>query len=662
MKEIIFNPEKQPKGYEIKDKRAAAEEREKISKELESLKKEKEKEGLEEKIEEKKIEEIKTPEKLMEEKRKDYGKIYLEVLKRMKKEEMKIFSEIRKESENEIKEKVREIIEAKAEESEKKKKELAEFLNGKFKEKGFQISQENLEKILEVEVKKGEYEKAKREWVRAMKEKGMKEKEIILALAKELEALRALEVKKWPPEKRSIFAKALDGWMKLPRWKRVIFSSLILTGTAALFPGILPSTAALCSKYGFLGALGFRAGRGFLSGGFAQVVGKAFEKFWGLKRIEKKKLKSLNELAEKGIKLENFEELDSKIQEILNETAKSERKMKVAKGLLMLASGVGASMALTVAAEEVFGGAATKEGVEEVKKIEKETFWTETIEKGESPLSEAKKIYMEHAKELGYKGDLSDKVALERWAEIASTRHIVGQYIIEHQEEFKSLIEKIGPPPNPSDPEYFAKLDEWLSKVPKSTFEDILHHKVPNLVYEGDKIVVTKSGDILAYSPEGKLRLGHISIAEVKKMPPLEVEGKKPEALESLAAEKEEKVKLAPLKEKIESKPEAPEVKEMEPLTSEKVREILWEKFKIVTPAYENIRNERILNLITEEKYQYSPGVFSGMEDVIAKDIDTLRKQILRIYNSLPLEEKAEAQLMTVDEFLRKYLGRSLEI
>ncbi|TSC53115.1 MAG: hypothetical protein LiPW39_438, partial [Parcubacteria group bacterium LiPW_39] len=54
----------------------------------------------------------------------------------------------------------------------------------------------------------------------------------------------------------------------------------------------------------------------------------------------------------------------------------------------------------------------------------------------------------------------------------------------------------------------------WLQKVPKGTFDEILHEKVPNLVYEGDVVRVTGSGDIVAYGPDGEERLGHIEIAK----------------------------------------------------------------------------------------------------------------------------------------------------
>ncbi len=639
----------------------------------EFLMKKKEEIEAKEKIKEEKIEEI-PPEKIekkisikealkiLEEKRENYHSVYLGTLKELEKNEIKVFREIKSEAGEKIKEKVKEIWEAKPEESDKKRKEFVEFLKEKFKEKGFEISNEKAEKIVEVELKKAEYDKAKLEWVKAMKEEGIEDIKIIRALTKETETLKAIEIEKWPPEKKSIFAKVLDGWMKLSRTERILLSSLALTGVGALFPALLPSTAAFCAKYGILGTFGVRVARGFLSANLAQVIGGTFEKFWGSWRIEKKKRENLNELAREGIKLENFDKLDRKIQEILDEVAKSKRRMKIGKALVMLAAGVGASMALTVTAEEVFGAPVQKEVIskpepqetikpetkleEIIQRQKEEIFWTETVEKGESPLSEAKKIYMAHAKELGYEGDLTDKVALEKWAETASTRHIVGQYIVEHQEEYKSLIEKIGPPPSPDDPEYFTKLDQWLHKVPKSTFNEILHHKVPNLVYEGDKIVVTPKGDILAYSPEGELRLGHIPVEEKARV--VEEVSKKPE-IEETVIEKKEEVGIEPREEK-------PPIKEIP--TTEKVREILWEKFRIVRPAYEAVEHERVLNLLTEEKYEYSPGVFSGTEDVIARDIDALRKEISRIYESLSLTEKAKAQLMTVDEFLKKYFEK----
>ena len=129
-------------------------------------------------------------------------------------------------------------------------------------------------------------------------------------------------------------------------------------------------------------------------------------------------------------------------------------------------------------------------------------------EKGDSPLSLAKKIYIENAKKLGYKESMGD---VNKWAEKFSTRHIVGQYISEYQEGYKELIDRIGvPPKNP------VELDKWISKVPTKTFNEVLNNKVPNLIHIGDTINVNNNGDINISSPEGKLRIGHLDL-EFKK-------------------------------------------------------------------------------------------------------------------------------------------------
>jgi len=126
------------------------------------------------------------------------------------------------------------------------------------------------------------------------------------------------------------------------------------------------------------------------------------------------------------------------------------------------------------------------------------------VGKGDSPLLLAKQMYVKNAASFGYKHEMGD---IKKWAEIASTRHIVGQYISERPLEYEDLIKQIGEPPE--DP---IKLDQWLQKVPKGTFDEILHEKVPNLVYEGDVIRVGASGDITAYGSDGDARLEHIEV------------------------------------------------------------------------------------------------------------------------------------------------------
>ena len=132
---------------------------------------------------------------------------------------------------------------------------------------------------------------------------------------------------------------------------------------------------------------------------------------------------------------------------------------------------------------------------------------SKTAEKGDSPLLIARKAYIEHAKELGYKGDINDAGEVKKWAGKFSTRHIVGQYISENADDYKELIDKIGTPPeNP------IELDKWMSKVPGSTFNEVLNNKVPSLIHVGDTVSIDANGNINAYDPEGKLRIGNLPI------------------------------------------------------------------------------------------------------------------------------------------------------
>ena len=149
----------------------------------------------------------------------------------------------------------------------------------------------------------------------------------------------------------------------------------------------------------------------------------------------------------------------------------------------------------------------TDEKVEEIKeagKTEKvsDAWESKIAKKGDSPLLLAKQLYIEHAKELGYKESMGD---VNKWAGKFSTRHIVGQYIGEHQGDYKELIDKIGnPPKNP------VELDKWISKVPGSTFNEVLNNKVPNLIHIGDTVNIDANGNINAYDPDGKLRIGNL--------------------------------------------------------------------------------------------------------------------------------------------------------
>jgi len=190
---------------------------------------------------------------------------------------------------------------------------------------------------------------------------------------------------------------------------------------------------------------------------------------------------------------------------------------QIIRGAIMGAGFATAGYAIRHFAEHLgwFDGSVEKETVEKIAKI-KETgnikevsdVWESKIaEKGDSPLSIARKAYIEHAQELGYKGDINDADKVKEWAGKFSTRHIVGQYIGENSDDYKELIDKIGIPPE--DP---VELDKWMSKVPGSTFNEVLNNKVPSLIQIGDTVSVDANGNINAYDSKGELRIGNLPI------------------------------------------------------------------------------------------------------------------------------------------------------
>jgi hypothetical protein len=141
------------------------------------------------------------------------------------------------------------------------------------------------------------------------------------------------------------------------------------------------------------------------------------------------------------------------------------------------------------------------------------------VKKGDSPLGLAKQLYIARAAELGYKGDVADSAALTRWAERASTRHIVGQWLVEHAEDSKEPLAKT----------FFEKeahrallarwkesgdrsaLSELVRELRVRDFNDILKEKVPNLSLAGGRIEIDERGNISSFDQGGNRLLGHIA-------------------------------------------------------------------------------------------------------------------------------------------------------
>lgn len=331
-------------------------------------------------------------------------------------------------------------------------------------------------------------------------------------LFKESERLNQARQENLPPAQKNWVTDRLYKFSQLPKWERWVISGGIATGVTFLTGG----ASSAMALGGYFGLRVSRAALGTLSAGLTdQVLGRRIAE--GKAKTEKE-IKT--EMAEKIEAAKGFDEMMKIYSEQspvllkkLEAQRAKEHKQHVKKTIatLLVAGGASAGLGflenylaaygyLPSVKGEVTGGRPRGPAVPppEFQEIQ--------VGKGESPLLLAKQMYIKNAESLGYKQEMGD---LKKWAEIASTRHIVGQYLSERPLEYEDLIKQIGEPPQ--DP---IKLDQWLQKVPKGTFDEILHEKVPNLVYEGDVVRVNASGDITAYGPDGEERLGHIEIAK----------------------------------------------------------------------------------------------------------------------------------------------------
>jgi len=380
-------------------------------------------------------------------------------------------------------------------------------------------------------------------------------------LIKESQRVNEAKQENLSPAQKKWYHDCLYKFSQLPKWERWAITGGVATGVAFSMGTI--SSAAIA---GYFGTRIVRSAVGGLAGALTdQVLGR---------RIAEGKIKTEKEIkSEIGEKIETakgFEEIMKIYSEQSPEVFKKlevqrakEHNQHVKKTIatLLVAGGTSAGLGflenyLTAhgyleglgvkpkgpglvpekklgvlqPGEKPAGGGQPGEMLGGVEQPAATPFHELTVHKGESPLLLAKRIYMENAAKLGYKSEMG--VDLKKWAEIASTRHIVGQYITEHTEEYGDLIEKMGAPS--ADP---AEFDKWLQQVPKNVFNEILHEKVPNLVYEGDVVRVDAEGDIAAFGPDGDARLEHIEVTpgatltEIKVEAPAEAGIKPPELL-----------------------------------------------------------------------------------------------------------------------------------
>jgi len=181
-----------------------------------------------------------------------------------------------------------------------------------------------------------------------------------------------------------------------------------------------------------------------------------------------------------------------------------------------------ADVATTEEAEKTV--AAMREAHEKAALSEREGL---PVRKGDSPLKLAKQLYAARAEALGYKGDLKDTAALERWAARVSTRHIVGQWLVEHAGDSKEpMAQKFF-----EDAEHQKLLARWKESADRRAletlvrhlrvgdFNDILKEKVPNLALAGGRIELDEHGNIFSLDPHGNRLLGHTAEPRASSMP-----------------------------------------------------------------------------------------------------------------------------------------------
>ncbi len=152
-------------------------------------------------------------------------------------------------------------------------------------------------------------------------------------------ALQENKIESWPPKKKNIFKKALDGYLKLPRSVRILSSVAITTavsgGTAA---GI---GAAVFVGRRILGAFGGAALSQFTGKGVDTVLSRNIEKFH---KSEKEKLGE--QLSGGELTAEKMREYGERYQKVLEQLQTKNRKKKLIKGVAMLGTGMAAGYGL----------------------------------------------------------------------------------------------------------------------------------------------------------------------------------------------------------------------------------------------------------------------------------------------------------------------------
>lgn len=285
-------------------------------------------------------------EKNLEEKRNVYieaDKEYREKFGKMKKKESAAFEEAIESARKYIKAEDIEILKDEKSpqysEAVKRKEDFIEELT----KKG--IKKEKAEAIYNVELKKVEYDEAKKELGEKMLAEGKNEAEIFQKLIlEEREVLNKAKIESWPPKEKNLFRKGLEWYMRKGTATRLLISTGLVTGVVAATGGFSAPAIALF------------AGQRYLKGAAAVLLGKLAGK--GVDWVMEKNIRAKEEAALSKLKeefsLENLEKVDKEYEKILEEVAGKRRTKLIVKAGVMAATGAGVAIGLSLAEGSLF--------------------------------------------------------------------------------------------------------------------------------------------------------------------------------------------------------------------------------------------------------------------------------------------------------------------
>ena len=209
------------------------------------------------------------------------------------------------------------------------------------------IEKERAEVIYEAELKKAEYDAAKVEVGKKMKEGGATDAEIFKKLIlDEKEALNKIKVESWPPKEKGIFRKGMEWYMKRGTITRLLISTGLVTGVVAGVGGFGAAAVATFAGYRFV--------RGFGSVMIGKLAGMGVDKIMS-RGIEAQKEAALEKLKT-GFDLTKLKNTEKELEKIFEENAKAERRKMLIKAGVSVVAGAGTAIGMGMLEHAWAGG------------------------------------------------------------------------------------------------------------------------------------------------------------------------------------------------------------------------------------------------------------------------------------------------------------------